>query len=325
MTEKMLLASKFRPKRLQLEEAKTCPSWEWAFQPLVPSALVVLATLKAYPLSLLQNMLISWLKGVKDNTLGSLGWALVQFDSNPECAGFVRTKVLQEKVCQLPANNHPRIKALPNETLKPAFEHSTLPQKFIYGWNTCQLHATVWAALFSAKHGWSIHPGFCPHLRLQHLLCVAQAIFRQQDLRSQSSCFSSTEHNHEAHCEAFCSKLPHLYPLGTPILWQPRVFRWEKQPNATSSQKRPLHAAPWELCCGTCQEELNYYPLPSTIARRLGCQILAAWGHGQGNKISFLAVQGLCVLAGGECICIGLCWSLYSKNCFSWYAVFARD
>ena len=77
-------------------------------------------------------MLISWLKGVKDNTLGSLGWALVQFDSNPECAGFVRTKVLQEKVYLLPANN-PRIKALPNETLKPAFEHSTLPQKFIYG------------------------------------------------------------------------------------------------------------------------------------------------------------------------------------------------
>ena len=81
-------------------------------------------------------MLISWLKGVKDNTLGSLGWALVQFDSNPECAGFVRTKVLQEKVYLLPANN-PRIKALPNETLKPAFEHSTLPQKFIYGGNSC--------------------------------------------------------------------------------------------------------------------------------------------------------------------------------------------
>ena len=34
MTEKMLLASKFRPKRLQLEQAKTCPSWDWAFQPL---------------------------------------------------------------------------------------------------------------------------------------------------------------------------------------------------------------------------------------------------------------------------------------------------
>ena len=55
-------------------------------------------------------------------------------------------------------------------------------------------------------------------------LCCA-GLFRQQDLRSQSSCFSSTEDNHEAHCDSFCSKLPHLDPLGAPILRQPRVFR----------------------------------------------------------------------------------------------------
>ena len=294
MTEKLLLASKFRPKRLQLEQAKTCPSWEWAFQPL--------------------------------------GLCAVWFESWM-CRLCSHQGLARESLPAACKQSQNKSFAKWNSQTSIWTQHS--PAEIHLWWKLVLLHATVWDTLFSAKHGWSIHlPGFCPHLRPQHLLCVAQAIFGQHDLRSQSSCFWPTEHNHEAHCEAFRSKLPHLDPLGAPmcfstyicygLLWQPLVFRWKKQPDATSSQKKPLHAAPWELCCGTCQE-WTYYPWPSTIARRLGCQTSAAWGHGQGNKISFLAVQGLCVLAGGECICLGLCWSPHSKNFSSWYAVFARD
>ena len=172
MTEKMLLAPKFRPKRLRLKQAKTCPSWEWAFQPL--------------------GLCAVWLESWMCRLCSHQGLAR---ESLPAACKQSQNKSFATWKSQTSI-----------WTQKPPAE--------IHLW--CKhvlLHATVWDILFSARHGWSIH-----------LLCVAQAIFGQHDLRSQSSCFSSTEHSHEAHCEAFCSKLPHLDPLGAPMSFSTSTF-----------------------------------------------------------------------------------------------------